>query len=98
MDHRYETVVTAVMALATECDIHAADGGSGAAAWRDLGDALFGAVVRATDPVLPASVLHHLAEIANDAAVQYAATPECADASPGAGAGVNREGVVPPGI
>ncbi|MCE3551816.1 hypothetical protein LWC33_10150 [Pseudonocardia sp. RS11V-5] len=78
MDHRYETVVTAVMALATNCDMQAAVGGPGAAAWRDLGDALFSAVVRATDPVLPDGVLHHLAEIANDAAVQHAAAaPEC---------------------
>jgi hypothetical protein len=86
------------MVLATECDIHAATRGSGAAAWRDLSDALFGAVVRATDPVLPDGVLHQLAEVANDAAVQYTATPECADASTDAGADANRDGAASPGV
>ncbi|GAA4708888.1 hypothetical protein GCM10023215_57950 [Pseudonocardia yuanmonensis] len=97
MDHRYETVVTAVMALATECGIQAAVEGTGSAAWRDLGDALFSAVVRATDPVLPDGVLHQLAEIANDAAVQHVASPEYADGSSGAGTGADW-GAAPSGI
>jgi hypothetical protein len=86
------------MALATECDIQAAEG-PGAAAWRDLGDALFSAVVRATDPVLPDGVLLHLAEIANDVAVQQcAASPEGTGGSCGAGAGARCNSAAPPGI